>query len=219
MDVDWVVKVGGSLFPKDAIKLCKALLGRNILIICGGGIFADKIRDYDKEMHFSNSANHKAAIICMDILGVLVADRVNGAEPVYSLEEARRCVDQGKLPVLLPHRLLEYLDPLEHSWRVTSDSLSLAIARHLEAKLLIATDVDGIYTDEPSSDGAQLIKTISAKKLLNFGQTSVDEILAELLLQYKSDCYVVNGKHPERVISVMEGKNSRYTFIGGNLNG
>ena len=89
------------------------------------------------------------------------------------------------------------------------------IADLLKAKLLIATDVDGIYTHDPCHDGAKLIKFISAKKLLNFGETSVDEFLPELLLRYKSNCYVVNGKYPERVISIIEGKSSKYTLIGG----
>ena len=66
-----------------------------------------------------------------------------------------------------------------------------------------------------SQDGAKLIKIISAKKLLNFGETSVDEFLPELLLRYKSNCYVVNGKYPDRVISIIEGKRSKYTLIGG----
>ncbi|HEY0196383.1 MAG TPA: delta 1-pyrroline-5-carboxylate synthetase, partial [Methanobacterium sp.] len=66
--------------------------------------------------------------------------------------------------------------------------------------------------------GAKLVKDISAKKLLNFGETSVDEFLANLLLQYRSSCYVINGKYPERVLSVIEGKSdedTKYTLIGG----
>jgi 5-(aminomethyl)-3-furanmethanol phosphate kinase len=210
-----VVKVGGSLFGGYAVKLCEALVGREVMVICGGGDLANLLRDYDKEMKFSSTATHKSAILCMDILGMLLTDKVNGAEAFYSLELAQKALDRGKLPVLLPSKFLNRSDPLEHSWKVTSDSLSFYIAHHLKAKLLIATDVDGIYTREPSHNGAELIKSISAKKLLNFGETSVDEILGELLLQFKSDCYVINGKHPERVISVIEGGNAECTLIGG----
>jgi aspartokinase-like uncharacterized kinase len=213
--MDWLVKVGGSLFPEDAAELCRALVGTSALVVCGGGVLANTLRSYDSEFHFSDTANHKSAIMCMDILGTLVADRVKGAEAVHSLEDAKKLVNVGKLHVLLPSKLLEYLDPLEHSWRVTSDSLSFYISDLLKAKLLIATDVDGIYTHEPSLDGAKLIKNISAKKLLNFGETSVDEFLPELLLQHKSQCYIVNGKHPERVLSLIEGKSVLHTLIGG----
>ncbi|MBI5679975.1 MAG: delta 1-pyrroline-5-carboxylate synthetase [Methanobacterium sp.] len=214
--MEWVVKLGGSLFPEDAINLCKELVGQNVIVICGGGEFANKIREYDQDTNFSDTTAHKTAILCMDIIGMLVADKIDDVVSVYSLEYAKKVLDEGKLPILLPSKLLEYLDPLEHSWKVTSDSISVYISWLLKTKILIVTNVDGIYTFEPSLDGAKLIKSISAKKLLTFSETSVDENLPELLLKYKLDCYVVNGKYPERAISIIEGKSSKYTFIGGN---
>jgi hypothetical protein len=216
--MDWIVKVGGSLFPEDAVKLAEALVGESAILICGGGELANQLRRYDEKMHFSDTAAHKSAITCMDILGMLLADKVRGAEAVYSFKQAEEVSGVGKLPVLVPSQYLSREDPLEHSWRVTSDSLSLYIAHQLKAKLLIATDVDGIYDHKPSTDGTQLIRNISAKKLLDFGETSVDEFLASLLLQYRSSCYVVNGKYPERVLSVIEDKSNedtKYTLIGG----
>ncbi len=223
--MDWVVKLGGSLFPEKAIGLCEALVATNksydksppkILIICGGGTFADKIREYDTSVHFTDDGNHTAAILCMDIIGTLLADTVQGLIAVNSIDEIESVADQGKIPVFIPSSHMELVDPLEHSWRVTSDSIAVYLSNLIEAKLLIATDVDGIYTHDPCCDGAKLIKNISAKKLLNFGETSVDEFLPELLIKYKSDCYVVNGKHPDRVISIMKDKSSEYTLIGGN---
>lgn len=216
--MEWVVKLGGSLFPEDAIEFCKALAGKNAIVICGGGDLANKLREYDADINFSNTATHKTAILCMDILGMLVADKIDNAEAVYSMEDAKNIIDEGKLPILLPSSLFKYLDPLEHSWDVTSDSISVYIARLLKSKILIVTNVDGIYDVDPSIDGAKLLRSINAKKLLNFGETSVDVNLPELLLEYELDCYVVNGKFPERAISLIEGKSSKCTFIGGKGN-
>jgi 5-(aminomethyl)-3-furanmethanol phosphate kinase len=222
--MDWVVKVGGSLFPEKAIELCESIIALNnsarspnkIVFICGGGSFANKIRIYDHNMHFSNTANHNSAIMCMDIIGTLLADKVEGLEVAKSIDSVKSILNHGSLPVLIPSNIFESHDPFEHSWRVSSDSLAMYISDLLKAKLLIATDVDGIYTHDPSHDDAKLIKFISAKKLLNFGETSVDEFLPELLIRYNSNCYVVNGKYPDRVISIIEGKSSKYTLIGGN---
>ena len=224
--MDWVVKVGGSLFPEKAIELCEAITAINnsaispkkIVFICGGGTFANKIRNYDRDMHFSNTANHYSAIMCMDIIGMLLADKVKGLEATRSIDGVKSILDSGRLPVLIPSNIIESFDPFEHSWRVSSDSIAMYISDLLKAKLLIATDVDGIYTHDPCHDNAKLIKIISAKKLLNFGETSVDEVLAELLIRYKLNCYVINGKHPERVISVIDDNNvklTKYTLIGG----
>ena len=214
----WVIKVGGSLFPDYAVKLCKNLVGKNVIVICGGGILANLLREYDKKIGFSNTITHKSAILCMDILGLLLADKVADAEAVYSFNLAQKVLDAGKLPILIPSKFMENQNSLEHSWRVTSDSISLYIAHQLKAKLLIATDVDGIYTQQPSQDGAEFIKHIEAKKLLDFGETSVDEVLGELLIRFKLNCYVINGKHPERVISIIDANNvdkTKYTLIGG----
>lgn len=217
--MDWVLKVGGSLFPEDAVKLCRTLEGKDVMVISGGGKLANQLRAYDEKMSFSDTATHKSAILCMDILGMLLADKISSAEVIYTFKQAKSALKSGRLPILLPFQYLDDADPVEHSWGVTSDSLSLYIAHQLKAKLLIATDVDGIYDQKPSEDGARIIKNISAKKLLDFGETSVDEFLAKLLLQYETSCYVVNGKYPERVLSIIEGESSEdniYTLIGGN---
>lgn len=219
--MDWVLKIGGSLFPEKAINLCEFIVNQTdldaeILIVCGGGEFANKVRNYNDLLGLSNTANHRSAIMCMDIIGTLLADKVEGLESVNSLEDALKVSEHGKIPVLNSYTLMEDHDPLEHSWRVTSDSIALYISNLLKAKLLIATDVDGIYTHDPINDGAKLIDIISANKLLNFGETSVDEFLPELLIRYQSECYVVNGKYPERILSIIKGKSSKYTLIGGN---
>jgi len=218
ISMKWVVKIGGSLFPHDAVKLCQELVGEDVLVVCGGGKLANLIREYDSDMKFSDTAAHKSAILCMDILGMLLADKISSAEAIKSIEQVQMTLNEDKIPIFMPSKFLELQDPLEHSWNVTSDSISLYISHLLKAKLLIATDVDGIYNHQPSHPGAKLIKSISAKKLLNFGETSVDKFLGKLLLQYKTNCYVVNGKYPERVISIIEGRSdqhTKYTLIGG----
>lgn len=212
----WVVKIGGSLFPDYAINLAQELVGEDLLVVCGGGSLANKIREYHEKLNFTPTASHRTAILCMDIVGQLLADKVKGAKAVKSLEEVKTTLNSGKLPIIIPSLLLEYLDPLEHSWRVTSDSIALYLSHLLEAKLLITTNVDGIYTHKPSLDGAQFIKEISGEKLLNFGETSLDESFAELLLKYKTSAYVVNGKHPERVRAILNGQSTINTFIGGD---
>ena len=54
-------------------------------------------------------------------------------------------------------------DPLENSWDVTSDSIAVYIADRLQVKVLLVTDVDGVYTNDPKSNPeAKLIKKLSA---------------------------------------------------------
>ena len=216
---EWVVKIGGSLFPDYAIDILDALVGQNVLVICGGGVFANLIRELNDDIGFSDSANHFAAIDCMDIIGELLSDKVVNSIPIYDLNDAADVINSGKVPVLLPSRFMRCVDLLEHSWDVTSDSIATYIAHLIDAKLLIVTNVDGIYTREPSFEDAKFINEINANKLLSFGETSVDASLSRLLIKFGSDCYVVNGKFPKRVLSIIDTsidiENTQYTLIRG----
>jgi len=216
-----VLKVGGSLaeYPTSLKTLCKELAvftrDHKILIVPGGGRFADAVRDFDKTHGLSNTVAHKMAILAMDQFGLFLSDIIANSYVSYSLEKAKSS-PKGTLPIFLPSTFMFRRDPLEHSWDVTSDSIAAYIAGRLHAeKLVLVTDVDGIFTENPKrSLDAKLIAEMPAKQLLGWDKrTSVDKTLPNILLKTKLDCYVVNGKHPKRIKAVLEGQSSVYTHI------
>ncbi len=194
--------------------------GENCLFVIGGGEFANLIRKYDNEMEFSEDVTHETAIDAMDILVKLLNDKLAFTEISYTIEEAISISDLNKIPIMICSDILKENDPFAHSWDVTSDSIAAYIASLLDAKLLIATNVNGIYTKDPSLSGAELINEIDVNKLLTFDESSIDLMLPTLLIEYGLDCYVVNGEYPERVLAIIENgtdidlENSfEYTFI------
>jgi aspartokinase-like uncharacterized kinase len=156
----------------------------------------------------------------MDIIAKLLNDKFEFTKIAYDLDEAEKIANSNKIPILVCSKILKELDPFEHSWNISSDSIAAYIANLLEAKLLIATNVDGIYTRKPTLAMSNFIDEIDAKELLNFDETSVDLMLAELLLQFGSNCFVVNGNYPERVMSIIHDStdvyNFKYTYIRGD---
>jgi aspartokinase-like uncharacterized kinase len=107
-------------------------------------------------------------------------------------------------------------NPLENSWDVTSDAIAVYLASQLCInKVLLVTDVDGVYTSNPKKyPDAKLIKKLSSKALLKMGKrTSVDKIAPLLVSKYEINCFVVNGLFPERVIAKLAGKNAISTKI------
>ena len=217
--IEWVIKIGGSLFPKDAISLVEKLENTKTLLIIGGGEFANLIRKYDKEIGFSQDITHESAINAMDINSKLLNDKFTFTETVKTIEEAKKVSNNGKIPIFLSSEFLNKKDPFEHSWKVTSDSIAAYISNLLNAKLLIATNVNGIYTRQPKIEGAKFINEIDAKKLLSFNETSIDLMLPSILLKNESNCYVVNGKFPERVLSIITNQGNKkfpYTYIKGD---
>ena len=216
-----VVKIGGSLFPNHAIELAGQLENTGSVIILGGGEFANLIRKYNDEISFSNETNHWTAIDCMDIIAKLVNDKVDSVKLAYSIEEVEKKSDEGFTPIFIVSEFLRDEDPFECSWDVTSDSIAAYVAHLLNANLLIVTNVNGIYTQEPKEPGSTFISKIDAKTLLTFQESSIDVMLPSLLLKFGSDCYVVNGKYPERVLSLIDDNindyNFDYTHIIGDL--
>jgi hypothetical protein len=207
-----VVKIGGSLFPRYAIDLAERLKSTDSLIILGGGEFANLIRKYDAEMNFSDGANHWTAIDCMDIIAKLVNDKVESAELAFSIDEANKLSNKGFTPIFVVSEFLKKENPFECSWDVTSDSIAAYVAHVLNANLFIVTDVNGIYTREPKEPGSTFISKIDATTLLTFQESSIDVMLPSLLLEFGTDCYVVNGKYPERVLSLIDDNVNDYNF-------
>ncbi|MCL2687899.1 MAG: delta 1-pyrroline-5-carboxylate synthetase [Methanobrevibacter sp.] len=221
--IDWLIKIGGSLFPEKAIELIDSLKnlkesnGINCLIVTGGGEFANLIRKYDNKINFSNDITHETAIDSMDIMAKLLNDKFEFTELVYSFKDAKKASNNGKIPILACSVILKDNDEIPHTWNLTSDSISAYVANILKAKLLIATNVEGIYTRKPTSVKAKFIHKIDAKKLLTFEETSVDLMLGELLLKFGMNCFVTNGNFPERVLSLIEG-NSNSEITNHNFN-
>ncbi|MGN0175613.1 delta 1-pyrroline-5-carboxylate synthetase [Methanobrevibacter gottschalkii] len=207
-----VVKIGGSLFPNYAIDLAKKLENTNSLIVLGGGEFANLIRKYDSEINFSQETNHWTAIDCMDIIAKLVNDKVESTKLAYSIDDAIAISDEGFTPIFVVSKFLREDDPFECSWDVTSDSIAAYISHLLNANLLIVTNVNGIYTQEPKESGSTFISKIDAKTMLNFPESSIDVMLPTLLLKFGTNCYVVNGKYPERVLSLIDDNINDYNF-------
>ena len=216
-----VVKVGGSLAKDPDIleRLCQelSLLAKTyrILIVPGGGEFADTARKFDEIYSLSKMVAHKMAILAMDQYGLLLSDIAPDSYVSYSLKEISYSAG-GMLPIFLPSRFMFREDPLEHSWNVTSDTITAYIAGLLHAKkLILVTSVDGIFSEDPEKNlDATLIEELPAKKLLDWNKrTSVDKAVPKILLQARLDCYVVNGKYPERIKLILENEKTICTHI------
>lgn len=216
-----VLKVGGSLAedPNSLTNLCQelTLLAKNhsIFIVPGGGKFADAIRKLEETYSLSDMVAHKMAILAMDQYGLFLSDITPDSNVSYLLEEISNIMN-GKLPIFLPSQLMLREDSLEKSWDVTSDTIAAYIAGKVNAqKLVLVTDVDGIFFEDPKKNSdTKLVEELSAKELQGWNKrTSVDKILPKMLLRTKIDCYVVNGNYPKRIRSILEKKPTICTHV------
>ncbi|HEY7479308.1 MAG TPA: hypothetical protein VH680_02230 [Gemmatimonadales bacterium] len=138
-----VVKIGGGLLgvsgALEAVCTAAAAMGRRepILVVPGGGPFADTVRELDRRIGLSPHASHWMALLAMDQYAHLLAERIDGAALVDQSTEIAGVLAAGGIPVLAPSRWLRAADVLPHSWDVTSDSVAAFIAGALDASRLL----------------------------------------------------------------------------------
>ncbi len=157
-------------------------------------MFADEVRKAYHKFKLSENVAHWMAIMATNQLGLLLSE-LTGFNAFETL-------DRGETFIFLPFRMLWEEDPLPHSWDATSDSIAAYVAWKASVqKIVILTDVDGIFSSDPKKDhNAKLLKCVKAKDLVALGTpTSVDLYFPKLLSEYRLEAWVLNGKHPERL--------------------
>jgi len=141
--VDTIVKVGGGLLSRaGAFELVTGALaafgkGRRLLVIPGGGPFAQAVRELVRRVKVSDEAAHWMAVLGMDQYAHALTERTPGAVLVEQVPEVDAALAAGLVPVLAPYRWLRAADPLPHSWNATSDSVAAWVAGAVGAKRIV----------------------------------------------------------------------------------
>jgi aspartokinase-like uncharacterized kinase len=196
-----VVKVGGGLSDGALPALCTTLgeLGQRhpLLVVPGGGGFADAVRDADRRFRLRAPTSHRMAILGMEQFGWLLSDLIPGAERCTSLPQ----VSAGRTTVLLPAALP--LDALPASWHVTSDSIAAWVADRAGAgRLVLMKAVDGLFADWPPRGEPLARLTVVELAALQTG--GVDAYLPAVLAGAHFETWVVGGRDPARVAELLE---------------
>jgi aspartokinase-like uncharacterized kinase len=147
--VDAVVKIGGGVLEDIAAfdAALSAVQGiarsRKLLLVPGGGPFADAVRAVDRRLGLADTTAHWMAVLAMDQSAHLISERLAVARFVQEPGEISRAINADRIPVLAPSRWLREADPLPHSWDVTSDSIAAWVAGCLGARRLVLVKPPG----------------------------------------------------------------------------
>jgi len=188
-----VVKLGGSLAPRIAeiIPVLKAA-HRLLLIVPGGGIFADAVRQSGVDA----DAAHWMACAAMDQYGWTLA-----AQGIETTSKIARPKDTC---VLLPYCALRRYDPLPHSWDITSDTIAAWVAGRIGGDLLVLKSVDGIETV------GKLLACIEKPLKTDV----VDPCFIPYVLEHRIRVFILNGTDTARIGRWLRGEQVPGTGIG-----
>jgi 5-(aminomethyl)-3-furanmethanol phosphate kinase len=212
--VDLFVKFGGSILSKPDV--CRAAVrqleelhseGMTIMVYPGGGPTDNTIEQLDSVYVFDDTTIHHACALAFDQTGLMLCDRTISRKfvPCETLEKAARCLSVS-IAVLIPSRMIVYLDPFTTSRNTSSDSMAAWFAHYVNArKFIVLTDIDGVFQPGHVGDMGFLYRDISATELARHGHTSVDACFANYVNSVRMDCWVLNADAPERIRDVMAG--------------
>lgn len=188
-----VVKLGGSLhqqIPEIVPLLCKSM--RPLLVVPGGGLFADAVR----QERVDDDSAHWMAIAAMEQYAWVIASHGMRTTDILTVPETTA--------VFLPYICMRQRDPLPHSWDVTSDSIAAWIADELGIELLVLKSVDGIS-----------LKGIHQERVtLPIKNDVVDPFFIPFVLKHRIKATIINGKSGGIIEKNLKGEPVLCTKIG-----
>ncbi|MGB7831014.1 MAG: dihydroneopterin aldolase [Xanthobacteraceae bacterium] len=141
-----VVKLGGSYAFSSDLQGWLAAIASNagdIVLVPGGGPFADAIRYAQPRMGFDDDAAHHMALLGMDQYGRALAALNKRFTPAASIAGIRRALRAGNVPVWSPTEMVLKRNDIPRSWEVTSDGLAAWLACRIGARrVLLIKHVD-----------------------------------------------------------------------------
>lgn len=135
-----IVKLGGSLaynsHLRDWLAVCRGSRPP-VIIVPGGGPFADAVRDAQARIGLDDKTAHRMALLAM----AQYAEVLCSLEPGFILASGHDALLEGlegpATPIWSPLDLLVGAPGIEESWDVTSDSLAAWLAQDLGIKTLV----------------------------------------------------------------------------------
>jgi len=147
-----IIKLGGSLSRSDTLVNClnaveKNYQGRAVVIVPGGGAFADQVRLAQQHWQFDNTTAHHMALLAMQQMALMF----KGLKPDFAIADTVAAIHNQlnrKKTVIWSPDIIELDNAgIEASWDITSDSLAAWLAKTLSATELILIKSAAIDAD------------------------------------------------------------------------
>ena len=150
-----IVKLGGSLAytPHTAAWLeALAAWGGPLILVPGGGPFADCVRTAQAAMGFNDKAAHRMALNAMAQFGIALAAYSDAFTLAASRDELDSALSVGEIPVWLPEKMVLGASDVPACWEATSDSLAAWLAWTYGARRLLLIKASDLATPGSARD-------------------------------------------------------------------
>lgn len=143
----WVLKLGGSLLGQPELRSWLSMLAGNsdgrVLIVPGGGVFADAVRDAQQVAGYDDAAAHRMALLAMEQFGLVMKSLQPDLTTVASELEIAERSWQHRAMIWMPSAMVLADETIPMDWSVTSDSLAAWLGAKLGAdRVVLVKQVD-----------------------------------------------------------------------------
>lgn len=213
-----VIKLGGFAFPdgnekplvKEYVSLLKDLVGEyHLVVVTGGGQVARTYIEAAREMKVSESLCDQIGILASRLNARLLVDGLGEyafPEIPVNIGELKHYFASGKIVAM------GGLTP-GHS----TNAVAAIAAETVGAELLVnATDVQGVYTSDPSKDSkARKMDRVGVKELTNIlskmemsagAYELMDPIALRIIERSKIPTTILDGKTPSNVVRALRNE-------------
>ena len=132
-----VIKFGGSLCHPERIHLAIAWLEKraqshSVVVVCGGGAYADTVRSEQQRLGFDDVVAHRQALLAMEQTALFLQARW------HEMTGRRLPLSESGAPMTLwsPRKVLFDQTVIPATWDITSDSLAAWLANQMGAQEL-----------------------------------------------------------------------------------
>ena len=136
----WVVKLGGSLQDTEYLPAWLEVLDEasagNIILVAGGGKYADEIRRRQIQEDFDDASAHRQALQATEMYAKDMQKICPSLKLLKHTDDIISALAAGLLPVWLPADTLDGRTDIPASWDFTSDSIAAWLALRLECEAL-----------------------------------------------------------------------------------
>lgn len=190
-----VVKLGGSYaFSRHLPAWLDALAGcaGRVVVVPGGGPFADAVRQAQAKMGFDDRAAHRMGLMAMNQFGCALASLGRGYVIAASAGAIIAAARARQVPVWSPLPMALKAADLPASWDVTSDSLAAWLTVRLAATRVL-------FVKQVTPRASSLDALIAAGIL--------DRFLPRLLGASAAQAYIVGpGDHAAAAAAIAAGR-------------
>ncbi len=128
----------------DCLNTIEQKVKNRVVVVPGGGLFADQVRNIQKQWQFDDEIAHQMALLAMQQMALLF----KSIKPDFFLANKVSAIDNKCSAVIWSPDIKELIS-IPASWDVTSDSLAAWLAGQLQATELILVKSAAIPADKP----------------------------------------------------------------------